>query len=136
MTLVPGHACYKMLCEAANKPTQEICGIILQDWTVVPITNVAESDAEFYMDETELLRWMIKTNGDLLGVYHSHPNGRPHPSDVDETFTYPLYRYFIAAGSHLYEWTFTDDGPRCVDASGKALPKDVVNPIFNFAEKV
>ena len=52
----------------------------------VPLTNVAESSSRYFAEPTELfvaLREAESKGDDLLAIYHSHPNGRQTPSEID-----------------------------------------------------
>lgn len=127
-----------LVAEAELNPHAEVCGFITYDWTIVPIRNVALRPARaFEMDEDELLALMRRTNGRLLGIYHTHPGGSPMPSDTDETFCYAnYYRYFIVTATGVYEWTFTNDGPRSVGLIGETYPANVAYPLFSTAKVV
>ncbi len=52
----------------------------------VPLTNIAETPTRYFADPTEILvalREAEVKSDDLLAVYHSHPNGRQTPSEID-----------------------------------------------------
>ena len=65
-----------------------------------PAQNVAEYPATAYeIAPKELFRVMREIRGaalELLGIYHSHPNGdnQPSPRDVERAY-YPDAAYFI-----------------------------------------
>lgn len=68
----------------------EACGLLagLGDAVrvVIPISNQAASPVRFRMDPIEQLRALerIESHGqDLLGIYHSHPDGPDEPSATD-----------------------------------------------------
>lgn len=51
---------------------------------------------------------------DIVGFYHSHPNGVPRPSDFDRDHAWPWYSYVIVAVSHgkageLTSWQLAED---------------------------
>lgn len=66
----------------------EICGLILGAGnsidSFVPVRNVSEYPTSlFKMDKNEFAKKMIVKKHDLLGFYHSHPNGVVSPSAGD-----------------------------------------------------
>jgi proteasome lid subunit RPN8/RPN11 len=90
-----------MRSDAADKAPEEACGIIAgqiegqiyQAKAVIPITNQLRSPVRFRMDPHELLTafTQLEQQGwELLGIYHSHPNGpaEPSPTDISEAY-YP-----------------------------------------------
>jgi proteasome lid subunit RPN8/RPN11 len=91
---------------AAMSPEREICGFIMDGWIPLPVENVANSDREFYMDETQLLHVYQCHRSEILGVYHSHPGGSVYPSDSDETFAPKGMRYWIVTAEAVVEWEF------------------------------
>ena len=60
---------------------------------VLPVLNQAHSALRYYMDPVELLHaleWIEENQFDLLGIFHSHPNGPGNPSETDiREFNYP-----------------------------------------------
>lgn len=75
----------------------EVCGLLIGKDTKVDylifITNQYHSPTRFFMEPIELLNafnWMDEKNLELLGIFHSHPNGPDHPSKTDVIeFNYP-----------------------------------------------
>ena len=52
----------------------------------VPLMNIADVTTRYFAAPTELLaalREADRRGDDLLAIYHSHPNGRQTPSEVD-----------------------------------------------------
>jgi len=82
-------------CE--NNPSIEVCGILAgnnaQVKKVLFITNQYDSPTRFFMEPIELLQafyWMDEQKMELLGIFHSHPNGPEIPSMTDiKEFNYP-----------------------------------------------
>ena len=82
---------------------EEACGLIggTADRAVIalPITNELHSPVRFRMDPLEQLQAFLQFESeglDLLAIYHSHPNGPPHPSPTDiAEFLYPGALYLI-----------------------------------------
>lgn len=73
-----------IIAELANaEAPKEACGFILDDGSVVSVTNV--DDAPWYrfrMDEAEAASWW--GSGHVAAVWHSHPTGPAVPSEGDE----------------------------------------------------
>ncbi len=77
---------------------QEACGLLLGRagivHQVIPVTNAAGSAVSFRMEPREQLAAFdrIEAEGlELLGIFHSHPNGpeAPSPTDIAEA-AYPV----------------------------------------------
>jgi proteasome lid subunit RPN8/RPN11 len=89
-------------CE--NNPLIEVCGILVgndsQVKKVLFIANQYDSPTRFFMEPTELLHaftWMDEQKMELLGIFHSHPNGPETPSMTDiKEFNYPGVESVIA----------------------------------------
>jgi proteasome lid subunit RPN8/RPN11 len=85
-------------------PAHECCGLLSGSKGVIaricPATNVAGNLATAYeIAPQELFRLMreIRAAGlELMGIYHSHPNGKnePSPRDIDLAY-YPETSYVI-----------------------------------------
>lgn len=80
--------------EARAALPRESCGLIEgrrdpDDLDIValhPCRNLARSDDAFEIDPVEqfrLMRALRGTNREIIGCYHSHPNGKPEPSPRD-----------------------------------------------------
>jgi proteasome lid subunit RPN8/RPN11 len=80
-----------------SNPSIEVCGILVGNNAQVKkiffITNKYDSPTRFFMEPTELLQafnWMDEQKMELLGIFHSHPNGPETPSITDiKEFNYP-----------------------------------------------
>ncbi len=107
----------------------EICGILGGTYTnqdtakvqsIHKAPNVADHPGTEYLidQETqyELLETIENNNQEVIGFYHSHPTGPPHPSQTDERrATWPglSYSIVILTGSHPFlgswKWNDTDE---------------------------
>lgn len=101
---------------AAEAYPREICGLVMYNkesgWmTSYPITNVAEDDDKFYMDEKELVECYEKAHQYIIGMYHSHPQGRIEPSPSDCKYAPQEGRYWIVTLDNVYEWDMSGDQP-------------------------
>jgi proteasome lid subunit RPN8/RPN11 len=89
---------------AQSQPVQECCGILAGGEGVIThvrrATNAAIDPATSYeiaMPELFQLMREIRAAGlEMLGIYHSHPNGKNEPSPRDIAWAYyPDVAYFI-----------------------------------------
>jgi len=80
-----------IIAHARDVAPHEACGILAgrdnQVNRVIPAPNVADDPHHrFYIDPSALSRALSEINTarlDLIGFYHSHPNGEPIPSTTD-----------------------------------------------------
>lgn len=95
--------------QALDNRLQEVCGIIAgvgeQVRGIIPIQNAASDPAHFFqLDERSFTQAMFdieRTGLSLIGIYHSHPNGDPIPSQVDiQQANYPDTAYVIVGLKH------------------------------------
>jgi proteasome lid subunit RPN8/RPN11 len=94
----------EILNHARSNPGKECCGLLAGRHGLIaqafPARNVAERPTTAYeIAPKELFRIMHEIRAaalELLGIYHSHPNGdiRPSPRDVERAY-YPDAAYFI-----------------------------------------
>jgi proteasome lid subunit RPN8/RPN11 len=94
----------EILNHARSNPDEECCGLLAGLNGVVartfPARNAAKHPATAYeIAPKELFRIMreVRAGGlELLGIYHSHPNGdnQPSPRDIERAY-YPDAAYFI-----------------------------------------
>lgn len=93
----------QILADVDRKLPEEACGLLagLAGCVVkiFEITNAAHSPVRFFMAPEELVGALqaIDHNGwELVGIYHSHPNGPAFPSPTDlAEFAYPGAAYLI-----------------------------------------
>ena len=94
----------EMLAYVRRVPLEECCGLLAGSDGVIsvilPATNAASDPAKNYeIAPKELFRLMREIRAaklELLGIYHSHPNGKNEPSARDiELAYYPGTPYFI-----------------------------------------
>ncbi len=94
----------EILNHARSNPEEECCGLLAGRHGAIaqayPAQNAAERPATAYeIPPKQLFRIMreIRAAGlELLGIYHSHPNGdnQPSPRDVERAY-YPDAAYLI-----------------------------------------
>ena len=95
--------CDRLVLSAASVPEQECCGLLAGSDGVItrifPAANALASATAYEIAPLELFRLVreIRAAGiELMGIYHSHPNGRnePSPRDIEDAH-YPDAAYFI-----------------------------------------
>ncbi len=120
----------QMLDDAAMRAPQEACGLLAGQIAgsayravrVIPTTNVLHSPVRYRMDPYEQLaafEQMEALELELVGIYHSHPQGPPTPSatDLAEAY-YPDAVYLIWCGNNG-KW----------ECNGFHLQSGQVNPV-------
>jgi proteasome lid subunit RPN8/RPN11 len=95
-----------MIAHARRDLSVECCGLLAgRDGAITrvfPASNAAEKPATSYgiapKEIFERMREMRAEGIEMLGIYHSHPNGRnePSPRDIDQAY-YSEAAYFIVS---------------------------------------
>jgi proteasome lid subunit RPN8/RPN11 len=101
--------------EAFSLP-EECCGLLagLADVVrfVYPLTNANPSSTSFTIDPGEHFhswRHASLNNWDLIGAFHSHPNGPGHPSKTDRALANePDWVYLIVTAGEISAWVIKD----------------------------
>jgi proteasome lid subunit RPN8/RPN11 len=97
LILLPKH--WKIMREhVAGQVPLEACGMLAgkngRVERIFPIRNQAQSPVRFRMDPKEQLEafeWIDSNGQELLGIFHSHPNGPGKVSETDiEEAAYPV----------------------------------------------
>jgi proteasome lid subunit RPN8/RPN11 len=93
-----------MLAHARREPSVECCGLLAgRDGAIsriFPASNAAENPVTSYeiapKEIFERMREMRAEGIEMLGIYHSHPNGKnePSPRDIGQAY-YSETAYFI-----------------------------------------
>ncbi len=102
-----------MINHASQTPTIEVCGLV-STRQVYRMKNVAlHPENHFAFDSVQFIKLFYQilnsTEETLLGMYHSHPNGSPHPSLTDiQQANYPQWVYFIVYGTQVSAWRILD----------------------------
>jgi len=104
---LPGNLLNQLQDHVSKCLPNEGCGLIIgringqkyQAQEVIPITNILNSPSSYRMDPEEQLRafeYLETMELELVGIYHSHPNGPEVLSmkDVEESY-YPESIYLI-----------------------------------------
>ncbi|UVF61534.1 hypothetical protein SEA_GENAMY16_10 [Gordonia phage Genamy16] len=109
----------RTLSAMASGTHNEICGFILDDWTLISVRNVAKLPTiSFEMSMNAILEAveMAAASGrEILGTYHSHPGGSTEPSETDlrgwPRFIDGSYaRYWVVTGDTVREFERTGEG--------------------------
>ncbi len=102
-----------ILAHAGEAAPDEACGLVLGEGTVllsaVPAANVAADKARsFEIDPATLLRVYREARGqgrEVVGWYHSHPNGSTRPSPTDAARAVEDGKlWLIAAAGKVTAW--------------------------------
>ncbi len=98
----------------------EACGLLAGESNrvkeIISVKNQAASPTRFRMDPEEQLRafeHMESAGMDLLGIYHSHPEGpdRPSPTDIAEAAYQTVYViWWRAQGNWSVRGWWIEDG--------------------------
>lgn len=81
-----------LIREAAAQPDREVCGLVwanegLRAQTVCPLPNVHHEPGKYFRtapaDVRRAFMLMDDEGGTPLAWYHSHPGGKPDPSEED-----------------------------------------------------
>lgn len=89
---------------------REVCGYIVDHgpevpWSLLPITNVHKNPERFYtMDQDEAIGAWELGGCEVVGEYHSHPNGPARPSTTDLRYAVPGLRHWIVTPDGVHEW--------------------------------
>ena len=110
--VLPAAAAEAIRAHAAFSLPDECCGLLAgRDGAVrfvYPLTNSKPSPTSFTIDPTEHFRsWRHATaNGwDLIGAFHSHPDGPGRPSRTDLALANePEWIYLIVASGEISGW--------------------------------
>ncbi len=89
----------EMYADVARKAPEEACGLIAgkleepiyQALAIIPATNNLHSRVRYQIEPLEQLAALNRIDAeawDLVGIYHSHPNGPDTPSETDVTECY------------------------------------------------
>ena len=108
MSNMPALLYADLMVRARKAGPREICGFLLDDWTVLEGYNVANSDSEFEIDERTTLYAFVEQGDKLMGVYHSHPRGSLEPSQADINNAPEGLRYFIVTPRQVQEWVIAN----------------------------
>ena len=93
-----------LIDHARQNPRVECCGFLAGREGIItrafPAENIAAKRATSYEVATkeivQVMREIRAATLEMLGIYHSHPNGRGQPSETDiATVGYPEVAYFI-----------------------------------------
>lgn len=111
---------------AAAEATTEICGVLIGRRTpqivvhgIVPGRNLHRRPQQHFLLDAQTLLMadaQARAAGDeILGFYHSHPNGNALPSPHDRRDAWPGYLYLIVAVErgaprYLCAWICHSDG--------------------------
>lgn len=93
---------------ASQHPGVEVCGLVYRSGagrdTVLPLRNVHPQPEKYYRTDHQDVRQafavMDDEGGELLAWYHSHPGGKPDPSEEDMLGAMNVGAHYLIA----YPW--------------------------------
>lgn len=114
--LLPAAAAEAIRAHETFSLPDECCGLLagLADVVrfVYPLTNANPSPTSFTIDPTEHFhswRHASSNNWDLIGAFHSHPDGPSHPSKTDLALANePEWVYLVVAKGEISGWAIRD----------------------------
>ena len=122
MIRIPTALLAELRAHCARARPEEACGLLVgageQVVRIEPAENVAEDRRRrFEVDPRLLLRLHRELRGgplSVLGVYHSHPAGRPEPSPTDlaKALDPELVWLIVGADGAARAWRIEDGGAR------------------------
>lgn len=95
---------------AKQNAPMEVCGFVMSDWYLVFLPNIATESGNFRIADEVLLQFYTEFP-QPLGLFHTHPGGRPEPSRTDIDHAPQGLRYWIATPDDVYEWDMSRDTP-------------------------
>lgn len=110
MLKLNGSTVMVILREAEMHPDREVCGLVwnnsgIRAQTVCPLPNVHPEPDKYYRTAPKDVRAafdnMDEEGGSPLAWYHSHPSGKPDPSEEDMRGAFNTGMYYLIA----YPWT-------------------------------
>jgi proteasome lid subunit RPN8/RPN11 len=102
----------RMIRAAQEAKPREVCGFVLVTWKLVFMANEAENEGQFAMNDDALLEFYRDYGEQCIGIFHSHPEGRKSPSNIDAEYAPRGMRYWIATLTSVYEWDMDHEPPR------------------------
>ncbi|MBV6683333.1 MULTISPECIES: M67 family metallopeptidase [Rossellomorea] len=111
----------RLILEAKSSMPNEACGLLSGSGSkctrVWPMRNTEPSPFSFAIDEGEkerAVREMHERNEAFIGLYHSHPNGLPVPSQDDIDHAPDVFYFIISVGG-------AEEGIRCYRIRGRQV---------------
>ena len=94
---------------AVQNPKNEMCGFILKNGYIVDVANVSDTpNVSFFMSPNEQMEVMRAHKDEILGIWHTHTNGYPWPSESDELGVLcglpSDYYYWIVTKDNVYQF--------------------------------
>lgn len=95
--------------DARMRQPVEACGVVLKssmEWRVTSVINVTPSSNTYTFDPQQQIRLWEENEifgRSLVAIYHSHPNGRPWPSEMDmRTCAFPEVLQLVAGQERIH----------------------------------
>jgi len=92
---ISSHLIEEMIHHSISTLPEEACGLVggkdNRGLSVIGVENEVHSSSGYRMDPRQQLEAMLsfeKVGHEMVGIYHSHPNGPEHPSETDVAQAY------------------------------------------------
>ena len=138
-----------IIAHARKDAPREACGLIAgrngeRAREIIPLANSADDPVhQYHMDDVALVKAFVSVEArglEVVGFYHSHPEGEPIPSRTDiQQATYPDTPYLIVGlrgGAKLAAWRMragqVDEVPLHI---GNEHPPEQTNAASSGAQK-
>lgn len=110
-----GKAAVREMCDWAQRfPTVEVSGIVARGPhgdVVIPMRNVHKDPERYFAwdreDMGDAYTRMDQQGEHPVAFYHSHPNGRPTPSEADMEGALNVGMHYLILYPHHGLWMFT-----------------------------
>lgn len=90
---------------AAKKTDKEICGLQVGPNKYILMDNAAKEPKKYFcFFQDDMLKAYLQFGTAIIGVFHSHPNGRVTPSSTDLEFHTPGKNMIIIADRKIYNY--------------------------------
>lgn len=102
---------------AIGAAPEECCGALLGRGGEVVCAVALENEAvgrdqRYLITAPRVLRVEAEARRrglEVVGYYHSHPDGAPAPSETDRALAWPGYAYLIVGGARIEGWRLRED---------------------------
>ncbi len=110
-TLMISEESRTLMCDAAERAyPKECCGLLIgagEDVVIVShvvvASNLSDDPHRFLIDPQVQFDWLRKLRGTqerIVGHFHSHPNGRAEPSEIDAEMASESGQYWVIIPVH------------------------------------
>lgn len=108
---LPGEIVDQLVRRANEGAPKEVCGFIMYTtgMFILPCTNDHRDPEHYWNISVADLERVYENEENIVGLYHSHPNGPPRASSADIKYAPEGIRYFVVTTTHVIEWDCVND---------------------------